>query len=79
MSVSFDEEKQDKKLEEFKKREEEDVAQIIATRYGLEYVDLAPVPINMDALRLLPEQDARDAKVAPFSLIGKRAKVAVVS
>lgn len=79
MPVSFDEEKQDKRLDEFKKREEEDVAQIIAARHGLEYVDLAPVPINMDALRLVPEQDAREAKIAPFSLIGKRVKIAVVS
>jgi len=79
MTVSFDEEKQAKKLEEFKKREEEDVAQIVATRHGLEYVDLAPVPINMDALRVIAEKDAREARMAPFSLIGKRIKIAVVS
>jgi type IV pilus assembly protein PilB len=79
MSVTFDEDKQDKKLDEFKKREEEDVAQIIAARHGLEYVDLAPVPINMDALRIVDERDAREAKIAPFSLIGKRVKIAVVS
>jgi type IV pilus assembly protein PilB len=79
MPVSFDEEKQDKKLEEFKRREQEDVAQIVATRHGLEYVDLAPVPINMDALRVIPETDARMSLVAPFSLIGKRVKIAVVS
>ncbi len=79
MTVIFDEDKQEKKLDEFKRREEEDVAQIVASRYGLEYVDLAPVPINMDALRAIPEKDARDARVAPFSLIGKRIKVAVVS
>ena len=79
MPISFDEEKQDKKLDEFKKRQEEDIAQIVASRHGLEYVDLAPVPINMDALRLITEAEARNAKIAPFSLIGKRAKVAVIS
>lgn len=79
MSISFDEEKQGKKLEEFRKREEEDLAQIIASRHGLEYVDLGPVPINMDALRVLTEAEARDAKVAPFSLVGKRVKIAVLS
>lgn len=79
MTVSFDEEKQDKKLDEFKKHEEEDVAQIVASRYGLEYVDLAPVPINMDALRIIGEKDAREAKIAAFSLIGKRVKIAVIS
>jgi type IV pilus assembly protein PilB len=79
MTVTFDEEKQDKKLEEYKRREQEDVAQIVASRYGLEYVDLAPVPINMDALRLVTEAEARESKIAPFSLVGKRVKIAVVS
>ncbi len=79
MTVSFDEEKQDKKLDEFKRREEEDVAQIQASRFGLEYVDLSPVPINMDALRLATEAEARESLIAPYSLIGKRAKIAVVS
>lgn len=79
MSISFDEEKQGKRLDEFKRREEEDVAQIVAARHGLEYVDLAPVPINMDALRLVTEAEARASLIAPFSLIGHRAKIAVVS
>jgi type IV pilus assembly protein PilB len=79
MSISFDEEKQDKKLDEFRKREEEDLAQIIASRHGLEYVDLGPLPINMDALRVMTEAQAREAKLAPFSMVGKRVKVAVLS
>ena len=79
MTVTFDEDKQDKKLDEFRKKEEEDIAQIVASRHGLEYVDLMPVPINMDALRLIPEAEAIEAKVAGFSLVGKHIKVAVVS
>jgi len=79
MSISFDEEKQDKKLNEFRKREEEDLAQIVASRHGLEYVDLGPAPINMDALRVVTEAEAREARIAPFNLVGKRIKVAVLS
>ncbi|MBI5134553.1 MAG: type II/IV secretion system protein [Candidatus Taylorbacteria bacterium] len=79
MTVSFDEDRQDKKLEEWKRREEEDVAQILASRYGLEYADLGPVPINMDALRLLTVDEAKEARLAPFSLVGKRVKIAVIS
>jgi len=79
MSISFDEEKQDKKLDEFRKREGEDLAQITASRHGLEYVDLGPLPINMDALRAVTEAEAREAKIAPFSMVGKRIKVAVLS
>lgn len=79
MTVTFDEDKQDKRLDEFRKKEEEDIAQIVASRHGLEYVDLMPVPINMDALRLIPETEAVEAKIAGFSLVGKHIKVAVVS
>jgi len=79
MTVNFDEEKQEKRLDEFHKKEEEDIAQIVAQRYGLEYVNLMPVPINMDALRLVPDAEAHDARIAAFSLIGKKIKVAVVS
>lgn len=79
MAVSFDEEKQDKKLEEFKHREQEDVAQIIASRNGLEYIDLSVVGINMDALRLITLEEAKASNIVPFSLVGKRLKVAVLS
>jgi type IV pilus assembly protein PilB len=79
MTVIFDEEKQIKQLEEFKKKEEEDLAQIVAGRNGLEYADLGPIPINMDALRVIPEHIARETRVVGFSLIGKKIKVGVLS
>lgn len=79
MTISFDEEKQDKKLGEFRKKEEEDLAQIVAHRNGLEYANLTLIPINMDALRLVPEKEAREAKVATTSLVGKKVKLAVTS
>ncbi len=79
MTISFDEEKQSKRLDEFRHREQEDVAHIVAERHGIEYVDLTPLPINMDAIRLVPESEARASLVAPFSLVGKNLKIAVVS
>jgi len=79
MTVIFDEEKQEKRLEEFKKKEEEDLAQIVASRSGLSYADLGPVPINMDALRVIPEHIARTANVVGFSLIGKKIKIGILS
>lgn len=79
MTISFDEEKQDKKLDEFRKKEEEELAQIVAHRNGLEYTNLTLIPISMDALRLIPEVEAREAKVATTSLIGKKVKLAVTS
>ncbi len=79
MTVQFDEDKQNRKLGELKEREEEDLARVVAERYGLEYVDLSPVSVDMDALRLIPEKLAREANVAPFSQVGKRAKIALLS
>ncbi len=79
MVVQFDEDKQNRKLGELKEKEEEDLAHIVAQRYGLEYADLSMFPVDMDSLRLIPESVARDANVAPFNQIGKRVKIAVLS
>jgi type IV pilus assembly protein PilB len=78
--TDFDnEEKQEKRLEELKKREEEDVVRILSTKYGLNFVDLKPIPINTDALRLIPEEVAREAKIAAFDKVGKKVQVALFS
>lgn len=78
--TDFDnEEKQEKRLEELKKREEEDVVRILSTKYGLNFVDLKPIPINTDALRLIPEEVAREAKIAAFDKVGKKIQVALFS
>lgn len=78
--TDFDnEKKRDLRLEEFRKKEEEDVVRILATRYGLNFIDLKPISINTDALRLIPEDLAREAKIAVFDKINKKLQVAVFS
>jgi type IV pilus assembly protein PilB len=62
-----------------RKKEEEDVIRILATKYGLNFIDLKPVPINTDALRLIPEELAREAKIAAFDRIAKKIQIAVFS
>jgi len=79
MSVQFDEDKQNRKLGELKEKEEEDLARDVASRYDLEYIDLSSVPVDMDALRLIPETVAREAQMAPANQIGKKVKIAVLS
>ncbi|MBI2476352.1 MAG: type II/IV secretion system protein [Candidatus Taylorbacteria bacterium] len=79
MTIQFDEDKQKQKLEEWRKKEEEDFAKIIAEKYGVEYISLALMPINTDALRLIKEETARRAGVAAFNLVGKKVQVAVIS
>src|SRR6185312_13982320 len=79
MSVSFNEDKQNKKVEELKQKEEEQVAQILSQKYGVKYIDLSGISINTDALRLIPEDVARKSYVAAFRIVGKKVFVAAYS
>jgi type IV pilus assembly protein PilB len=75
--VKFNEKKQNERVLELRSREEEQLAKMLSEKYGVEYVDLSRKSIDSDALRLLPEKDARASEVAPFRKIGKRLFVAM--
>lgn len=78
--ATFDEEKQNKQLEEIRKQEEEDlVAMLAESKYKLPYIDLSRLGIDNEALRAISEKDARDLKVAPFKLFGKNIFIGVRS
>ena len=51
--VQFKDAEEQKHIDFLHKREEEDLAQMLAQKYGVEYVDLTLVAINADALRLI--------------------------
>ncbi len=78
MALVKDEE-QERRLAHLRKQEEEDLAQILSSKYGLEYLDLSLIAINTDALRIIPEDRAHDAQIAAFGRIGKKLSVAVRS
>ncbi|MDQ3244884.1 MAG: GspE/PulE family protein [bacterium] len=68
----FDEEKQNKQLDELHKQEEEQLIAFLAeSKYMLPYVDLYRVGIDNEALRAIPEDEARKNNIAPFKLTGK--------
>jgi type II secretory ATPase GspE/PulE/Tfp pilus assembly ATPase PilB-like protein len=75
--LTFDEDKQNRKMNDLLHKEEEEVVQLLSGKYGLEYVNLLTTPINTDALRLISEDDATSGQIAAFALINKRVKVAV--
>ncbi|MBX4189579.1 GspE/PulE family protein [Candidatus Parcubacteria bacterium] len=77
--VQFDEERQTERLDYLRKKEEEDLAATLSERYGVPYVDLSSHPINIDALRVIKEEDARAHKVAVFNITDKNLDVAVLS
>ncbi|MES2014812.1 MAG: ATPase, T2SS/T4P/T4SS family, partial [Patescibacteria group bacterium] len=69
----------DLKLDELRRREEEELSLLLSQKYNLHYIDLTRVSINSDALRLITEPVARDAEVAAFELVGKKLSLAVRS
>ncbi|TAL48805.1 type II/IV secretion system protein [Patescibacteria group bacterium] len=79
MVVEFNEEKQEKKIADLRKREEEELARALSAKYGVSYLDLSAVPINIGALRTVPEAEARAANIAPFNIVNKNIDVAVLS
>lgn len=79
MVTHFHDQNSEERLDELRKHEEEDLARILSAKYNVEYTDLSSKSIDTDALRLVPEEHARAAEVAPFKKIGKRLFVAMRS
>lgn len=79
MVIEFNEEKQSQRLAELRKRDEENLTRTMARKYGIPYLDLSQTPLNIDALRLIPEDGARDAHVAPLDVINKNVELGVLS
>jgi len=75
--VLLDDEREEKELSEVRESEEEELIQFLANKHGLPYINLIPLSIENDALRLVSEADARAAKLAPFTVNGKKVGVAV--
>ena len=74
--IQFDEDKQNRKMGDLLKREEEEVVQLLSAKYSMGYIDLSITAINTDALRLIDEKTSRENKVVAFSLVDKKIKVA---
>ena len=70
----------DRNLSEFRAQEEEVLAETLAgARYGVQYVDLSTTTIQNEALRLIPEEEARRVKAASFKISGKDVSIAVIT
>jgi type IV pilus assembly protein PilB len=67
------------KLKEMREREAEDLAKILAPKYNLPYLDLSRMAIELDALKIVPEEKARTAKLAVFQKTGKKLQIAIQS
>ncbi len=77
MTLFADDKKRDERLQELRHKEEEQLSEMLATKYGVDYTDLTSKSIDTDALRLIPEQEARATETAAFHKTGKKLLVAM--
>ena len=74
---TLDEEKAQRRLDTLRRKAAEDSTRLLATKYGIPYADLTLLPIEIDALKIFTEEQARSAELAVFQASGKRLKIAV--
>lgn len=80
MATDFDEEKQNKQLEDLRREEEEQLVQVLAeSKYNLPYVDMSRLGVDSESLRAISEKDAHALNVGPFKLSGKNLFIGVLS
>jgi type IV pilus assembly protein PilB len=77
--VLFDEDKQNKRISDLRKKEEEDLTETLASKNSLPYLDLTVTPINIDALRVISEAETREAQIAVFNEVNKVLSVGALS
>jgi type IV pilus assembly protein PilB len=73
--IQFDEEKQRQRLDDLHHKDEEEFTRVVAEKQGKRYIDLRTVPVDPDALRLLLEKDAREARIVSFSMQDKTVRI----
>ncbi|MCX6731556.1 MAG: GspE/PulE family protein [Candidatus Parcubacteria bacterium] len=72
-------EKDQLNIKEMHERESEDLAKILALKYKLPYLDLSTITIDLDALKLIPEEKAQEGKIAVFQKTGQKLQIAIQS
>jgi hypothetical protein len=79
MTVLFDDSKQLATLAELHKDEEENLIKTLSDKYNLPYIDLRGVAPEPDAMNYVTEEEAREAGLVPFKLVGRKLYVATVA
>lgn len=79
MTLTFNDDKQNHKLDDLRKEEEEELIKILSDKYGLPYIDLRGLAPEPDAMIKVKEEEARNAGAVPFKIVGKKIYIATVS
>ena len=75
MTIQFPEDKAKRKLEILRAKEAEESVQLLAQKHGIPALDLSRVPIEVDALKRIPENTSRTGLLAVFQAAGKHLKI----
>ncbi len=75
--VTFEESQQKQKISRLLRKEEEDTVKILSGKYHLPYADLSILPVNVDALGLVKEAEAREAELAVIQKAGRKLEIGV--
>lgn len=75
--INFQNDQQAKDTVMRREHEAEQLAQLLAERYELPYVDLSRVIVNNSAIRLIPEETARKLKIVIYGIDKHNANIAV--
>ena len=73
----FDEEKTTRRLGLLHKKEAEESTRLLSQKYRLPYADLSVLPIEIDALKMVPEARARAGQLVVFQAVGAHLKIGV--
>ena len=79
MHSSFDETTQSQKIDNLLKEEEEELVKVLSDKYGLPYIDLRGMTPETDAMQMIKEEDARDAGLVPYKILGRKLYIATLS
>lgn len=77
--VTFDESRATERIKALHEREEEELAKTLAEHYRVPYLDLTGLGINIDALRIIKESEARAADMAAFDITDRKVDIAAIS
>ncbi len=66
------------RLAKLRREGEERAAERLAAKLGMPYANLAKMPVSLEAVRVIPEQKARDGKIAGIELKARQIAVGAV-
>lgn len=73
----FDDTFNDERMDNIRRKEEEHLIKSLAVQYGHDFVDLRGITLNPDAIKLLPEAEAKAGNMIVFETVRKRISVAI--